>query len=329
MTALYLEALVAIAASLSVLMAGAWVVQQRTGNSGWVDTIWTFSLGLVGVGSALWPIEGAPPNARQWLVAALVAIWSLRLGIHIAVRTAGISDDPRYAAFAREWGADSPAEDVHLSPESGARIDPAGIRDLCRRAHARRRAAAGGLSGRADPVDRHCRRGAGGCATQGVPNRPRQQGAGFATSGCGAGRAIPITSSNGSGGWPIPSSAFRSATRCPIRGVSPRCWARSSCTGSWSTSPASRHWKRRCCARAAIAIATTSRAPAAFFPRAAAEGSGHLSFAFTISGTVQKAVVSRHHRAAINRQCLRTALPAKGNSESALAECDGTRLTIE
>jgi len=66
MTALYLEALAAIAASLAVLMAGAWVVQQRTGNSGWVDTIWTFSLGLVGVGSALWPVEGAPHNARHW-----------------------------------------------------------------------------------------------------------------------------------------------------------------------------------------------------------------------------------------------------------------------
>ena len=66
MTALYLEALVAIAASLSVLMAGAWVVQRRTGNSGWVDTIWTFSLGLVGVGGALWPVEGAPPATRQW-----------------------------------------------------------------------------------------------------------------------------------------------------------------------------------------------------------------------------------------------------------------------
>ena len=108
MTGLYLAALAAIAASLSVLMAGAWVVQQRTGNSGWVDTIWTFSLGLVGVGSALWPIEGAPQSARQWLVAALVAIWSLRLGVHIAIRSAGISDDPRYADFAREWGADSP-----------------------------------------------------------------------------------------------------------------------------------------------------------------------------------------------------------------------------
>jgi steroid 5-alpha reductase family enzyme len=105
---LYLEALAAIALSLSLLMAGAWIVQQRTGNSGWVDTIWTFALGLVGAAGALWPVAGTAPNARQWLVAALVAIWSLRLGLHIAVRTAGIADDPRYAAFAREWGVDSP-----------------------------------------------------------------------------------------------------------------------------------------------------------------------------------------------------------------------------
>jgi steroid 5-alpha reductase family enzyme len=34
MTAMYLEALVAIAAAICVLMASAWVVQQRTGNSG-------------------------------------------------------------------------------------------------------------------------------------------------------------------------------------------------------------------------------------------------------------------------------------------------------
>jgi steroid 5-alpha reductase family enzyme len=105
---LHVWAIAAIALSLSVLMAGAWIVQQRTGNSGWVDTIWTFSLGLVGAASALWPVEGAAPNARQWLVAALVAVWSLRLGLHIAGRTAGITDDPRYAAFAKEWGVDSP-----------------------------------------------------------------------------------------------------------------------------------------------------------------------------------------------------------------------------
>jgi steroid 5-alpha reductase family enzyme len=108
MIVLHLGVLAGIALSLSILMALAWMVQQRTGDSGWVDTIWTFAVGLVGAGSALWPIGSAAPNARQWLVAALVAIWSLRLGVHIALRTAGISDDPRYAAFARDWGVDSP-----------------------------------------------------------------------------------------------------------------------------------------------------------------------------------------------------------------------------
>jgi steroid 5-alpha reductase family enzyme len=107
MTVLYLEAVAAIAVSLSILMAIAWLVRERTGNSGWVDTIWTFAVGLTGAGSALWPVAGEAPNPRQWLVAALVAIWSLRLGIHIAIRTAAITDDPRYAAFASEWGVNS------------------------------------------------------------------------------------------------------------------------------------------------------------------------------------------------------------------------------
>ena len=107
MTILVLEALAFMALALSALMALAWAIQQRTGNSGWVDTIWTFSLGLVGVGSALWPVADAAPSARQWLVAGLVAVWSLRLGLHIAVRTAAITDDPRYAAFAGQWGVAS------------------------------------------------------------------------------------------------------------------------------------------------------------------------------------------------------------------------------
>ncbi|QWG15966.1 hypothetical protein KMZ29_23635 [Bradyrhizobium sediminis] len=45
-------------------------MQQRTGNSGWVDTILTFALGLVGSGSALRPVAG-PPNPRQWRRARL------------------------------------------------------------------------------------------------------------------------------------------------------------------------------------------------------------------------------------------------------------------
>ena len=106
--ATYLGGLAIIALSLAVLMAFAWVVQQHTGNSGWVDTIWTFAVGLTGAGAALWPMAGEGANARQWLVASLVALWSVRLGMHIAIRTAAIADDPRYAAFAAEWGLNAP-----------------------------------------------------------------------------------------------------------------------------------------------------------------------------------------------------------------------------
>ena len=108
MTLSYLIALAAIAIALCALLAIAWVVQQRTGNSGWVDTIWTFSVGGVGAIAALWPFTPAALPARQWLIAALSLLWALRLGLHIAIRTAGITDDPRYAEFARQWGANAP-----------------------------------------------------------------------------------------------------------------------------------------------------------------------------------------------------------------------------
>jgi steroid 5-alpha reductase family enzyme len=39
---------------------------------------------------------------------ALAAIAVSLSILHIAVRTAGISDDPRYAAFAKGWGVDPP-----------------------------------------------------------------------------------------------------------------------------------------------------------------------------------------------------------------------------
>jgi steroid 5-alpha reductase family enzyme len=101
-------ALAAIAVALCTLMAVAWMVQQQTGNSGWVDTIWTFSVGMVGVGAALWPFSAHALPARQWMVAALVLAWAMRLGLHIAVRSAGSHDDPRYAEYAKHWGAAAP-----------------------------------------------------------------------------------------------------------------------------------------------------------------------------------------------------------------------------
>lgn len=104
---MHIVALAVSGLSLSFLMMLAWVVQQRTGNSGWVDTIWTYSVGLVGAIAALWPLDSSSPD-RQALIAALVMVWSARLGTHIALRTMGGDDDPRYASYAREWGAAAP-----------------------------------------------------------------------------------------------------------------------------------------------------------------------------------------------------------------------------
>lgn len=90
-------------AALSLVLAAAWAVQDRTGNSGWVDVIWTYTLGVAGAVLALWPVEGSV-WARQVLVTAAVGLWSLRLGTHVAMRTLKIDDDPRYHRLKVEWG---------------------------------------------------------------------------------------------------------------------------------------------------------------------------------------------------------------------------------
>jgi steroid 5-alpha reductase family enzyme len=98
--------LLAIAAALSLVMSLAWAVEQATGNSGWIDTAWTFGLGAVGIACALIPFAVAPSASalRRFLVAIAVFAWAMRLGLHIASRTAGIVDDPRYAALRQGWG---------------------------------------------------------------------------------------------------------------------------------------------------------------------------------------------------------------------------------
>jgi steroid 5-alpha reductase family enzyme len=99
-----IAALAASGIFLVLAMAGAWVVQRRTGNSGWIDTTWSFA---VGVASVLGLLLLRIPAARRWLLILLVAAWSLRLGAHILARTTRISDDPRYARLMAEWGQDA------------------------------------------------------------------------------------------------------------------------------------------------------------------------------------------------------------------------------
>ena len=89
---------------LSAMMAIAWGVQRRTGQSGWADVFWSFAIGIGGVIVAALP-TGEAPAVRGGLVTLMVACWALRLGFHILSRTINAkSEDPRYADLRREWG---------------------------------------------------------------------------------------------------------------------------------------------------------------------------------------------------------------------------------
>ena len=93
------------AVALALIMTVAWAVQLRTGQSGWIDTIWSFAVGVVGAAAALAPIAGQEGlTARQMLVAVCVFAWSARLGLHIMRRTLRGGDDARYKALREEWG---------------------------------------------------------------------------------------------------------------------------------------------------------------------------------------------------------------------------------
>lgn len=97
--------LIVVAIALCGVMALAWFIAGWTGRSGWIDAIWSYAVGAGGVVTSLLPLGASDQiDARQWLVAGLAALWSLRLGSHIAARTLHGGDDPRYRQLREEWG---------------------------------------------------------------------------------------------------------------------------------------------------------------------------------------------------------------------------------
>lgn len=100
-------AAIIVAAAISSVMASAWYVQRRTGNSGWVDVTWSLGVGGVAAIAAAWPVGYNGPHWRQLMVAFLAGSWCLRLGVHIAGRTRAATDDPRYRNLMVQWGSDA------------------------------------------------------------------------------------------------------------------------------------------------------------------------------------------------------------------------------
>ncbi|AYF75860.1 DUF1295 domain-containing protein [Nocardia yunnanensis] len=93
------------AAVLILLQAVTYLIGRRIGRYNVVDVIWGPGFVLVAaVGLAFG--DGAP--WRRTVLFALVAIWGTRLGWHLARRTAGHGEDPRYDALLDRHGRSAP-----------------------------------------------------------------------------------------------------------------------------------------------------------------------------------------------------------------------------
>ncbi len=101
--------LLGAALSLAIMMAAmgaASIIAEKTRRSGFIDGIWALATGAATLAQILLL---AAPIERPILISLLMAVWAVRLGRHLVGRTLGSgTDDPRYAALRREWGAAAP-----------------------------------------------------------------------------------------------------------------------------------------------------------------------------------------------------------------------------
>lgn len=92
----------AAAAALAVAVIALWVVSLRRRDASIADIFWGPGFLLVaGLGGWI----GAGPLSRRLLVLALVAVWALRLALHIGARSRGQGEDYRYREMRARHGA--------------------------------------------------------------------------------------------------------------------------------------------------------------------------------------------------------------------------------
>jgi steroid 5-alpha reductase family enzyme len=87
--------------AMVLLMSVLWLIQRRTGDAGIVDVGRTFGVGFLAFLAAA---SGEGLGMRRVLLAALVGIWSLRLGVYLLrARVLNDHEDGRYQMLRETW----------------------------------------------------------------------------------------------------------------------------------------------------------------------------------------------------------------------------------
>lgn len=93
--AAFLASLPWVAAGLVVLLAATFAIAVRQSRHSVIDTVW--GLGFVVVSAISWLLSaGHGDDGRRLLLLVLVAVWGIRLAVHIGHRARGGHEDPRY-----------------------------------------------------------------------------------------------------------------------------------------------------------------------------------------------------------------------------------------
>lgn len=89
-------------AVVAVLMAILWLLHIALRNAALVDVGWAIGLGLLAM---MYAVHGAGYWRRTLILAAMAAIWSLRLGFYLLLtRVDDEQEEGRYAELRRKWG---------------------------------------------------------------------------------------------------------------------------------------------------------------------------------------------------------------------------------
>jgi steroid 5-alpha reductase family enzyme len=88
------------AALVGAMMFLLWLLHLRLANASVVDPGWAFGLPLLAVTYA---VLGSGYLWRRWLVAAMAAVWGVRLGTYLLLRILGKPEEGRYQELRRQW----------------------------------------------------------------------------------------------------------------------------------------------------------------------------------------------------------------------------------
>ncbi len=94
---------------LCVLFALCYLLARRIDNYGIVDFAWSYAFAAL---AAFYALAGTGWPVRRALLAAMVSVWSLRLGTHLAIRVGKHhpTEDARYATLRRDWAGNFTAK---------------------------------------------------------------------------------------------------------------------------------------------------------------------------------------------------------------------------